>query len=206
MARVGLFGGTFNPIHVGHLTIAEEACLAAGLDKVVFIPSGDPYQKPASELAGRLDRLEMTRLAVHGDERFEVSDIETRRMGPSYTCDTLEEYARTHPGDELYLILGADSLMGIETWRSPGGIFRRCHVLALARGGIDNANLSACAQALRDKYAARITLIDTFQLNLSASDLRRWIAENHAWRHLVPEAVCRYIRAHGLYGARAEST
>ena len=72
MARIGLFGGTFNPIHVGHLTIAEEACLAAGLDKVVFIPSGDPYQKPASELAGRLDRLEMTRLAVHGDERFEV--------------------------------------------------------------------------------------------------------------------------------------
>ena len=198
MARIGLFGGTFNPIHVGHLTIAEEARLSAGLDRVIFIPSGESYFKDPREIASREDRLQMTRLAC-GDA-YEVSDIEIRREGPSYTAVTCREFREMYPGDALYLILGADSLMEIDRWRDPGAIFDAVTVLAFTRGGEDAAAFTAEAGRLRQKYGARIEIIDVFTLDVSSSDIRRFIAEGHAFRHLVSEPVYGYIREHGLYG------
>ena len=200
MARIGLFGGTFNPIHVGHLTIAEEARLSAGLDRVIFIPSGDSYFKDPREIASREDRLQMTRLAC-GDA-YEVSDIETRREGPSYTAVTCRAFRDMYPEDSLYLILGADSLMEIDRWRDPGAIFDAVTVLAFTRGGEDAAALRAEAERLREKYRARIDIIDVFTLDVSSSDIRRFIAEGHAFRHLVTERVYGYIREHGLYNNR----
>ena len=198
MARIGLFGGTFNPIHVGHLTIAEEARLSAGLDRVIFIPSGESYFKDPRQIASREDRLQMTRRAC--GEAYEVSDIETRREGPSYTAVTCRAFRDMYPEDSLYLILGADSLMEIDRWRDPGAIFDAVTVLAFTRGGEDAAAFTAEVERLRAKYGARIEIIDVFMLDVSSSDIRRFIAEGHAFRHLVSEPVYGYIREHGLYG------
>ena len=186
MARIGLFGGTFNPIHVGHLTIAEEARLSAGLDRVIFIPSGESYFKVPREIASREDRLQMTKLAC-GDA-YEVSDI-----------DTCRAFQEMYPEDTLYLILGADSLMEIDRWRDPGAIFDAVTVLAFTRGGEDAAAFTAEAERLRKKYGARIEIIDVFMLDVSSSDIRRFIAGGHAFRHLVSEPVYRYIKEHKLY-------
>ena len=197
MARIGLFGGTFNPIHIAHLTIAEEACLRAGLDRVIFIPSGESYFKDPRQIVSREDRLMMTRLAC--GTVYEVSDMETRREGPSYTAVTCRAFREVYPDDELFLILGADSILEIDRWRDPAAIFEAVSVLAFTRGGQDNAALLAEVGRLRSKYGARIEVIDVFMLDVSSSDIRRFIAEGHAFRHLVTEDVYRYIRQKGLY-------
>lgn len=197
MARIGLFGGTFNPIHVGHLTIAEEARLAAGLDRVIFIPSGESYFKNPADIASREDRYRMTQLAC-GD-RFEVSDMETRRAGPSYTAVTCRAFRELYPADELFLILGADSILEIERWRDPQAIFDAVTLLAFTRGGQDAEAFRAEADRLRELYGAKIEIIDVFSLDLSASDLRRVIAGGHAARYLVTEPVYAYIQEKGLY-------
>lgn len=198
MARIGLFGGTFNPIHVGHLSIAEEARIAAKLDRVIFIPSGESYFKDSREIASREDRLAMTRLAC-GDV-YEVSDIETRREGPSYTADTCREFRAMFPEDELFLILGADSILEMDRWHEPAAIFGAVTVLAFTRGGADNAAFAAEASRLREAYGARIEIIDVFALDISSSDIRRFIAGGHAFRHLVTEGVYGFVRERGLYG------
>ena len=197
MARIGLFGGTFNPIHVGHLTIAEEARVAAKLDRVIFIPSGESYFKDPHEVASREDRCNMTRLACA--DLYEVSDMETRREGPSYTAVTCRAFREMYPDDELFLILGADSILEMDRWRDPQAIFDAVTVLAFTRGGQDNAAFAAEARRLRDRYGARIEIIGVFTLDLSSSDLRRLIAGGHAFRHLVTEGVYQYILERGLY-------
>ena len=203
MSSIGIFGGTFNPIHIGHLTIAEEARLAAGLDEVIFIPSGESYLKDPAQIAPQHDRLAMTRLACAG--RYAVSDLEMRREGPSYTCVTCRELREQRPGDALYLILGADSLMEIEAWREPGSIFDSASVLAFTRGGESDGALRAQAARLREKYGAHIDIIDAFSLNVSSSEIRRWAREGHAFRHLVTEPVYQYILDNKLYGALSRS-
>ena len=198
MARIGLFGGTFNPIHVGHLTIAEEARLAAGLDRVIFIPTGESYLKDAMDVAPKEDRLNMTRLAC--GEVYEVSDIETRRSGPSYTAVTCREFKRQHPEDQLYWIMGADSLMDMARWREPEAILSAVTLLAFTRGGADDAAFRRRVEALRAEQGARIELIDVFSIDVSSSDIRRLIRGGHAFRHLVTDGVYRYIHKRGLYG------
>lgn len=197
MARIGIFGGTFNPIHVGHLMLAEEAQLSARLDRVILVPSGQSYFKDPAEIAPQADRLQMTRLAAAG--RFEVSDIEIRREGPSYTAVTCAEMRAVYPEDELFLILGADSLMEIESWRTPEAIFEAVALLAFTRGGADNDALRAQADHLRERYGAHIEIMDAFALEIAASDLRRLIREGHAFRPLVTDPVYEYIREKGLY-------
>lgn len=198
MARIGLFGGTFNPIHVGHLTIAEEARLAAGLDRVIFIPTGESYLKAPLEVASKEDRLAMTRLAC-GDV-YEVSDIETRREGPSYTAVTCREFRRRFPGDELFWILGADSLLDMARWREPEAIMEAVTLLAFTRGGADEAAFRARADALRRQHGARIEIIDVFSIDVASSDIRSFVRGGHAFRHLVTDGVYRYICDRGLYG------
>ena len=204
MARIGIFGGTFNPIHVGHLMLAEEARLAAALDEVILIPSGESYFKDPAQIASREDRLEMTRLACAG--RYRVSDMETRREGPSYTAVTCAELRAERPEDQLFLILGADSLREIEHWRDPQAIFDAVTLLAFTRGGEEKAALAVQATRLRNIYGARVTIIDAFSLEISSSEIRGWIRGGHAFRHLVTEPVYQYIMAHGLYGARGGQT
>ncbi len=202
MARIGLFGGTFNPIHVGHLTIAEEARLAAGLDKVIFIPTGESYLKDPMEIAPKEDRLEMTRLAC-GDA-YAVSDMEVRRDGPSYTAVTCRAFQRLYPCDELFWILGADSLVDMARWRDPEVIFETVTLLAFTRGGQDDAAFRQRVDALRREQHARVETIDVFTLDVSSTDIRRYIQTRHAYRHLVTEPVYQYIRRKGLYGGNQD--
>lgn len=198
MARIGLFGGTFNPIHVGHLTIAEEARLSAGLDRVIFIPTGESYLKDPLEVASKEDRLAMTRLACGGV--YEVSDIETRREGPSYTAVTCRAFRERYPEDALFWILGADSLMDMARWREPEAILRTVTLLAFTRGGEDEAAFRARVDQLRSEQGARIHVTDVFSIDVASSDIRGFIRGGHAFRHLVTEEVYRYICDRGLYG------
>lgn len=201
MAKLGLFGGTFNPLHIGHLMIAEEARIARALDEVVLIPAGDPYLKDPGALAPKEARLEMARLAAALDPaHLRVSDIEIRREGPSYTFETLEAFRRVRPGDRLFLILGADSLLEIESWKCPERIFAAAAVLAVARGGQDPAALRAQAANLRRKYGAEIDVLAALSLTISSSDLRGRLRRGEASRYLLPEPVYQYIRTQGLYG------
>ena len=196
MAKIGLFGGTFNPIHIGHLTIAEEARLAVGLERVIFIPTGESYLKDQDDVASKWDRLSMTRIAC-GDT-YEVSDLETRREGPSYTVDTCRAFVKCYPQDELYWILGADSLLDMERWREPEAIMEMVTLLAFTRGGIEDKSFTERVEALR-RRGARIETIDVFSIDLSSSDIRGFIRSGHAYRHLVGDGVYRYIIENGLY-------
>ena len=151
-------GGTFNPIHIGHLLLAENAYSAFGLDQVLFIPSGCSYMKEQSGILDPDTRLRMTSLAVADNPHFQVSDIEIRRPGYTYTCETLEQLERENPGTEFFFLAGADSLFAMETWKDPEIIFQKATVLAAVRDDCGNSRLSEQAERLREKYHGRICL------------------------------------------------
>jgi len=187
MSRIGLFGGTFDPPHVGHLALAEAARRRLRLDRVVFVPAGDPPHKRGRRLSPAADRLAMTRLAVRGLPGFEVSDLEIRRRGPSFTVDTLRRLAARDPGARLYLLLGADSLEEFPTWRDPAGIRRLATLAVAGRPG---------HRAPRGRGVVRI---GGAELDVSSSRLRAQARAGHRLRVLVPDAVARYVERHRLY-------
>lgn len=189
---LGLFGGSFNPPHVGHLALAEACAEAAGLDRVLWTPTPAPPHKDVRSLAAPEHRLAMAHLAVAGNARFAVSDAEFRRPGPHYTVDTLRALRAEHPQAEFALVLGGDSLAGFGTWREPDAILALARLVAYARPGAD---LSGVAADVR----ARTTLVDGPGLDLSATGLRARLAAGRSVRYLVPDAVLAYIGAHGLY-------
>ena len=197
--RVGIMGGTFNPIHIGHLLLAENAYSAFGLDQVLFIPSGCSYMKEQSGILDPDTRLRMTSLAVADNPHFQVSDIEIRRPGYTYTCETLEQLERENPGTEFFFLAGADSLFAMETWKNPEIIFQKATVLAAVRDDCGNSRLSEQAERLREKYHGRICLIPSGNVEISSSDIRSRIQEGRSIRYLVPERVREYIEENGLY-------
>jgi nicotinate-nucleotide adenylyltransferase len=197
--KVGILGGTFNPVHIGHLLIAQDALEQAGLDVVKFIPCARPPHKRAGRLAPAQDRLEMLRLAVAGDARFEVDDIETRRGGVSYSVETLEELTRRAPGDVFYFIIGSDSLAELHRWRDIRAVARLCRFVVLTRpGGTRAAPTQSAARRLRPlgvrMLAARGHLCD-----VSSRELRKRIASGRPIRYFVPDAVAGYIEGQQLY-------
>ena len=185
--RVGILGGTFDPIHLGHLAAARAALECANLDRVLFIPSATPpHRGPA--VANAEQRIQMTRLATAGEPRFEVSDIEVRRGAISYTVDTLRELRRLRPGDELFLILGWDAAKLLPTWHEPEEVRRLASILIVTRPGSGKPN------GTPDIVCERPTP------DISGSALRRAIAKGDSLADRVPDAVERYIVEHGLYG------
>ncbi len=197
--KTGLIGGTFNPVHYGHLFLAEQAMEYCDLDQVLFIPSGISYMKNVREIAGAEDRLQMVRLATEDHPDFHVSSMEMDRPGASYTCETLlalsEEYADTG----FYFIVGADNLFSIEKWKDPAGIFRRCTLVAAFRGAEDRSALEEKARELRSRYEADIILLPKRRIDISSTEIRQRIAEKKSIRYMVPEPVRNYITEHGLY-------
>jgi nicotinate-nucleotide adenylyltransferase len=184
--RVGILGGTFDPIHLGHLAAAQAAMDCERLDRVVFIPTGvPPHRAPA--IAGPADRLEMTRLAVAGRQGFEVSDVELRRQGTSYTVDTLRELDAQHPEDELFLILGWDAAKLLKGWREPDEVRRLARILIVTRPG------SGRPEATADIVCERPTP------DVSASRLRRALRRGEGVERYLPRSVAGYIAARGLY-------
>jgi nicotinate-nucleotide adenylyltransferase len=196
VSRVGIMGGTFDPIHVGHLAAARAAMDCARLDRVVFIPSSQPPHRAAAA-APVEDRIEMVRLAVQGEARFEVSDTEVRRGGTSYTVDTLSELHANRPGDELFLILGWDAARLFSSWHEPGRVSRLASVVIVARPGLEAPKSFELAGT--GLPPARVVECMVTTPDVSGSELRRALAAGESVAGKLPPDVERYIAAHHLY-------
>lgn len=190
--HVGLFGGTFDPVHIGHIIIADLVADSARLDTVVFIPSARPPHKGASELMFTAEqRFSMLEQSVSGDPRFIVSDIEMRRTGPSFTIDTIREMKQSLPPDtDIRFIVGMDNLYEISMWKSPREIIRECPIIA-ARRDCDAKGV------LPDWLMEHVEIVDVPLIGVSSSDIRRRIQEGSSIRYLVPGPV---LEAVGLPG------
>lgn len=197
--RIGILGGTFDPPHVGHLWLATLAADAMGLDRVLFMPAAQPPHKGDRLVTRASDRLVMTRLAIAGDELFELSLIEMERPGPSYTIDSVDELLAMYgPDTTLYLIMAADSLAQIDTWREPDALLERIEWVVGPRPGTELPDRSAL-EARFGERSARIHLLEGPSLGVSASQIRRRVAAGHAIRYLVPRGVEELIIERGLY-------
>jgi nicotinate-nucleotide adenylyltransferase len=189
--RVGLMGGSFDPIHLGHLRAAENARETLSLTEVLFVPAAAPPHKPTEILSPAKDRLAMVALATADNPAFVASDLELRRTGPSYTVDTLEVLTRERQGDELFLIVGSDTLGEMSTWREPDRIFSLSKVAVAERPGTPSP-----AAAL---HSERVVRVNGPGLFLSASEVRRRVREGLSIRYLLPDTVAEYIHTNGLY-------
>ena len=201
LTRVGILGGTFDPVHRGHLEIARRVMDEAALERVIFIPAAQPRLKPGEPSASPRQRLEMLRLAVDGMPGFEVSDIELRRSGPTLTVETLRELRRElGDGVELRFILGLDALARFDQWVEPERVVELARLLAVSRpgyGGFDWPGFYA-----RNPYAeGRVDCLDSTAIDISASELRGRIAAGASVGGLLPAVVEGYIRDNGLYKA-----
>jgi nicotinate-nucleotide adenylyltransferase len=193
--RVGVMGGTFDPIHYGHLVTAEEAVAQFGLDQVVFVPTGRPWMKADRDVSPGEDRYLMTVVATASNPRFSVSRVEIDREGPTYTVDTLRLLADEHPDAELYFITGADAMLEIFDWKEAGDVLTLAHFIAATRPGYDLARFEAAAPTQHP----RVSRMDIPALAISSSDIRRRVHEGRAIRYLLPEGVKSYIEKQGLY-------
>ncbi len=208
MLKLGIMGGTFNPVHEGHLMIARVAMKAAQLDEVIFLPSGQPPHKQSVSLASPISRLNMTILAVQGQKEFSVSDMEVLRLGTTYTVDTLEQMKQVHSLAQLYYIIGGDTLFQMETWRSAEKVFSMLEgVVVIPRPGIDCTVLDSKAQSLSVKLGLKNYVIaEECGPDISSTDVRRKIEAGESTAGLLPASVSDYIAAHGLYGAAYSQT
>jgi nicotinate-nucleotide adenylyltransferase len=201
VARLGVLGGTFNPPHIGHLICAQEALIQLGLSRVVWIPARVPPHKHVDDEPGPAHRLELCRCAVAGDSRFEVSELEVRRRGTSYTIDTLVELHRTEPDSVLCLIVGGDAAAGFEEWREPERILSVATLgVAKRRGTPRDRVLQALANV---RGGERAEFFRMPRIGVSSTMIRRRVRAGQPIRYLVPESVADYIADHGLYGGQA---
>ncbi|HLQ15242.1 MAG TPA: nicotinate-nucleotide adenylyltransferase [Candidatus Eisenbacteria bacterium] len=195
--RVGVLGGTFDPIHMGHVEVAKAAMECARLDRVLFVPSAQPPHRAAAEASAE-DRLAMSRLAVDGDSRLEVSDVEVKRGGKSYTVDTLQELHRSLPDDELFLILGWDAARLFRTWHQPEGVSALASFVIVGRPGMPPPKQADLKLAGLDPDRVVVCLLPT--PDISGSELRRAIAAGISVAGKLAPAVERYIAVHHVYG------
>ncbi len=198
--RTGILGGTFNPIHIGHLLLAQNALEFCELDRVLIMPSGCSYLKDPQTIADTGHRINMTALAIKDNARFELSTIETDRPGNSYTCETLEYLCEKEPDTEFYYIIGADTLFTIDTWKDPQGIFNRCRIVCARRGGYSDSQLMDRSAYLKDRFNADIILMDCVEMPVSSTDIRNLLKKGHSCKYYLDDKVIEYIRINGLYG------
>jgi nicotinate-nucleotide adenylyltransferase len=200
-ASLGLLGGTFDPVHYGHLAIAEQTAETLGLTSVLFVPANEPPHKPRGAAASAADRAAMVALAIADNPRFRLSRIELDRPGPSYTVDTLERLQADDPG-EYVLILSSEALAGLDTWRRPERLLELCRIAVVPRPGYSAMDRSWVAEHFpgRDE---RIVFMDGPRLGHSASDIRRRVSEGRSIRYLVPPEVQAYILDRALYRSGA---
>lgn len=198
--KIGISGGTFDPIHHGHLIMAQEIGEKLELDRVVFIPVGHPPHKPGSSVTDAFHRFNMVREAVGSNPLFEVSGIEVERPGYTYTVDTLEELKGRYRSDsEFYFIIGADTISQLVTWKRYRKVFAMCRFAAVMRHGFDRKKILGEVQCLEDSFSARIELIDAPLIEISSTDIRERVKKGRSIKYLVPERVEEYIRENSLY-------
>jgi nicotinate-nucleotide adenylyltransferase len=197
MGDIGILGGTFNPPHMGHLVMAQEALDQLDLDRVVLMPVAVPPHKEAREDPGGAARLELCRLAVAGDERFKVSSLEVDRGGASFTVDTLKELHDVEPEHELTFIVGGDMAQSLPAWREPETILALARLAVAEREGVRREDIVRRLESLHD--GSRVVFFEMPRIDISSSSIRRRVAEGRSVRYLVPDAVAESIAEQGLY-------
>jgi nicotinate-nucleotide adenylyltransferase len=189
--RIGVYGGTFDPPHVGHLLLAADACDALELDRLIFVPAGaQPFKVETPPVASGRDRLEMVRIAASDDAHYAVDDAEINRKGLSYTVDTLEQLAGRYRGAELFLLLGQDALAGFAGWRDPERIRALATLAVMARSGGDES---------RPSSVEGVVSVSTRRVDVSSTEIRERLRVGKSIKGFVPEGVERFIEARGLY-------
>lgn len=197
--NIGVLGGTFDPVHNGHLILAEEARARLNLTEIIFVPAGQPWLKADIPILPAEHRLEMLRLAIADKPYFKLSVMEIERAGPSYTVDTIAELReQLSSEDELFFILGWDNLAELPRWREPSRLIRLCYLVAVPIPGYPHPNMKNLEVSIPG-VSVRVMLLDKPEVDISASDIRQRVARGLSVRHLVPEPVNRYIKEHGLY-------
>jgi len=197
--RLGIMGGTFDPVHFGHLVTAEEALVQFNLDKVVFMPTGRPVRKTHRHVSSAEDRYLMTVIATASNPDFEVSRLEIDRPGDTYTVDTMLELRELHgPRAELFFISGADAVRDILSWKDAARVAEQCTFIAATRPGYDVASFPA-ELAARAGFVPRVEVMEVPALAISSSDIRARVASRRPVRYLLPEDVAAYIEKNGLY-------
>lgn len=194
--RLGVMGGTFNPIHYGHLLAAESAREMLNLDKILFIPNRYPPHKRPEEIASPEDRFVMTVLATMNHPQFRVSRIEIDRPGPSYTLDTLRLLHAQHPDDELFFITGIDAVLDMPSWHEARALMDLAHFVAVTRPGY---RVDELRWALTEERLKKVFVVEVATLNISSSEIRKRIRDNLSIRYLTPQPVVDYILHYGLY-------
>jgi len=194
--KIGLFGGTFDPLHYGHLISAQFVLENMDLDKVVFIPAGNPPHKRRDEISPGKIRYEMVKLGIAGNNKFAVSKIESNSEFASYTVDSLGKMKISYPASDLHLLIGSDQALTLSTWKDPEKIFGLCKVVVMVRPGYDPADIEG-------KWRKRILLIRIPLIEISASGIRARVSNGGNIDYLVPEKVGSYIKQHRLYQAKS---
>lgn len=198
--RIGIYGGTFDPVHLGHLLLAETCREQCRLDRVIFIPAGVPPHKQGRELTAGPLRANMLEFALAGCPEFSVDRSEIKRSGPSYTVETLRNLQQNYPTDELFFLMGADSLVEFPQWKEPREIATLAGLIVVNRGTQAPPELESLIPELGAEAVARIQLVTMPGIEISASDLRRRSQQGHSLRYLTPRAVERFIIEHKVYG------
>ena len=195
--KIGIIGGTFNPIHLAHRYIAYEAKCQLNLDKIIFIPTGSPPHKKDMGILEASLRYNMVYEAIKNYEDFEISDYEIEKKGLSYTFETLEHFK--NDDNELYFITGADCLMDIEKWKYPEKIFKLCNFVVFNRAGYSKKNLRIQKEKIQQKFNTNITFLDIIDLEISSSIIRNRIKEGKRIDFFMPKEVLEYIITNNLY-------
>lgn len=200
MKKIGLMGGTFDPIHIGHLILGETAYEQFHLDRVVYMPAGNPPHKRHRE--GRAtdeERYEMVNLAIRNNPHFAISDFEMTEDGYSYTYRTLEAIRKKHPDYELYFIIGADSLFDFDTWRMPQRICDNCVLIVATRNHTADDLLDRQIEHVRNTFSAHIEKLESENIDCSSNMIREWVNEGRSIRYYVTDPVIEYIQKHDIY-------
>ena len=201
--KIGIMGGTFNPIHNGHLHLAQTALEQFGLNQIWFMPNGVPPHKKQSAIESDIhERITMTRIAIKDNEKFFLQEYEANRKQTSYSYETMEHFQKMYPNDKFYFIIGADSLFAIETWKHPERLFKVCTILAACRDeATTRESLNGQIQALKAKYGAHIEFLAMPLEHVSSHEIRKFIEAGEPVSEYIPAEVEAYIRKEGLYGS-----
>jgi nicotinate-nucleotide adenylyltransferase len=199
--RIGLLGGSFNPVHLGHLVMAEDALEHFALGSVLFVPAALPPHKTLSRLSDAVHRVSMLRLAIESNPRFDVEVDEIQRGGVSYSVDTVRRLQAKYPESRLHFIIGGDTLRELHTWKDVHVLLELCEFITIARPGFAASELEAAPLGLPDPWPSRLraNLVTDHLVEISSTDIRQRVARGLSIRHLVPPAVERYIVEHQLY-------
>ena len=197
--KVGIMGGTFDPIHNGHLIIAEYSRNVLDLEKVIFIPTGNPPHKRLNRITEKTNRLEMTKLAILTNPSFEFSDLEIAREGITYSIDTILSLKKDCPQDEFYFIIGSDSLFEIQNWKDHDKLLTICNFVVFERGELEDKKISEKIEELKDTYNSNIFKIHCPLIEISSTEIRNRVSTGLSIKYLVPEIIETYIQKYNLY-------